>query len=330
MAIHIERRELIVALGSAAATAWPIVVRPQSALPTIGFLSSGSPRTFAKFLKAFQQGLLEQGFVEGKNLAIEYRWAEDQYDQLPSLAADLIQRRATVIAASPRAVDAAKALTATIPIVFLSGSDPVRIGLVASLNRPGGNLTGVSMLVQDITKKRFGLLHDLAPQASVGVLWDSTSTRADPEFALREVQAIARSLNVPIRVMGAATESEIDAAFATFAREGVSALFVVNGFFLFSMRDQLAVLARFHKMALSGEARDFVESGGLMSYGANVSDGYRQVGYYTGRVLKGEKPADLPVVQPTRFEFVINLKTANALGLTIPETLLATADKVIQ
>jgi putative ABC transport system substrate-binding protein len=326
----LRRRDFIALFGGAAA-AWPVTARAQQpAMPVIGFFFAGSPAGWASYAAAFRKGLQDTGFVEGQNLAIEYRWAEDQYDRLPALAADLIQRRVAVIAASPRAVNAAKALTATIPIVFFSGGDPVRTGLVASLNRPGGNLTGVTILASDITAKRFGLLHDLVPQASViGVFWDSTNN-IDPEFAVREVREAARSLGVPIRVIGAGTESEIEASFATFALERVDAVFVVNGFFFYSIRDRLAALAAQHRMPLSGELRGFVEAGGLTSYGPSDTDAMRQVGRYTGRILKGEKPADLPVMQPTKFEFVLNLKTAKAIGLTVPPSLLAIADDVIE
>jgi len=329
MATGIGRRHFISALGGAAAT-WPLAARAQQpAMPVIGFLSAGSAAAWAPLVAAFRQGLHETGFVAGHNVAIEYRFAEDQYDRLSELAADLIQRRVAVIAVSPRASDAAKALTATIPIVFMSGDDPVRHGFVASLNRPGGNLTGVTILASDLTAKRLGLLHEAAPQAGViGVLWDTTNPRA--EFAVQEAEVAARNIGVSIRVIGAGTESETEAAFATFAQEGVGAVFVVNGFFLFGLRERLAALAARHRMPLSGELHEFVEVGGLMSYGPSLADAFRQVGRYTGRILKGEKPADLPVLQPTKFELAINLKTAKALGLTIPQSLLAIADEVIE
>jgi putative ABC transport system substrate-binding protein len=323
-----KRREFITLLGGAAA--WPMPARAQqAAMPVIGFLTATSRDGYALSLAAFRQGLQETGFVEGKNVAIEYRFAEDRYDRLPTLAADLIQRHVTVIYADPRGVYAAKALTTTIPIVFLSGADPVRNGLVASLDRPGGNLTGVTILAADLTAKRFGLFHDLVPKAAViGVLSDTTNARA--EFAVQEVQVAARSIGVPIRVIGAGTESEIEAAFATFAQEGVAAVFANNGFFFFSLADRLAALAASHRMPLSGELRKFVEVGGLMSYGPDDKDALRQVGRYAGRILKGEKPSDLPVMQPTKFELVINLKTAKTLDLTVPPSLLAIADEVIE
>jgi putative ABC transport system substrate-binding protein len=300
-------------------------------MPVVGFLNAGSavrgpsPRSAA----AFRQGLQETGFVEGKNVAIEYRWAEDQYDRLPALAADLIERRVAVIAAGPRADAAAKAATASIPIVFMSGGDPVRQGLVASLSRPGGNRTGVSILASDLTRKRFGLFRDLVPQAAViGLLADSTNPRV--EFQLQEAQAAASSLAVPIRVMSAGSELEIEAAFAALAREGVSALFVVNGLLLYNLSDRLTALAARHRIALSGELRVFVEFGGLMYYGPNELESYRQVGRYTGRILKGEKPGDLPVMLPSKIDFVINLQNAKALGLEIPPAIISAADEVIE
>jgi putative ABC transport system substrate-binding protein len=324
-----KRRQFITLLGGAAA-AWPLAARAQrQAMPVIGFLNAASAAGYATYVAAFRDGLKDNGFIEDRNVAIEYRFAEDQYDRLPALAADLIARRVTVIAAGPRAVDAAKALTATIPIVFLAGSDPVRNGLVASLNRPGGNLTGVSILAGDINAKRFRLLHDLVPQAGViGVLWDTTNPTA--EFALREVQAAANSVGTQIEVVGAGTDAGIDAAFASFTRKGAGAVFVNNGFFFFGRRELLAMLATRYQMPLSGELRGFVEAGALTSYGPNDVDAFRQVGTYVGRILNGEKPADLPVLQPTKFEFMINLKTAKVIGLQVPPNVLAIADEVIE
>jgi putative ABC transport system substrate-binding protein len=323
-----RRREFITLVGGAA-TAWPLAAGAQlRAMPVIGFLHAGSPQPNAKVVAAFRNGLQENGFVEGRNVAIEYRFAEDRYDRLPALAADLIQRRVAVIAASPRASDAAKARTATIPIVFMSGGDPVKQGFVASLNRPGGNLTGVTILAQELTAKRFELLHELVPQVKViGVLWDSTN----PNLAstVQEAQAAGRSIGVQTLVLGAGAESEIDAVFATFARERVGAVFIVNGFLLFSLRDRLAALALRHGMALSGELRAFPEVGGLTSYGPSLEEAFRQVGRYSGRILKGEKPADLPVMQPTKFDFVVNLATAKAIGLALPPGVLALTDEVI-
>jgi ABC-type uncharacterized transport system substrate-binding protein len=321
-----SRRDFITLLGGAAA--WPLTARAQQpAMPVVGFFNAGSSATSAHRDAAFRQGLRETGFVEGRNVAIEYRWGEDQYDRLPQLAADLVQRRVAVIAASPRAVEAAKAATTTIPIVFMSGADPVRIGLVASLNRPGGNVTGVTILASDLTAKRFGLLHEAVPQASViGVLRES---RADP-FSIGEAEAAARQVGVSTRSMTADTEDQIEAAFVTFAREGVGALFVASSFLFVSVRDRVVELAARYQIPAIYDLREFPDVGGLMSNGPSESDAYRQVGRYTGRILKGDKPAELPVMLPTKFELVINLKTAKSLGLEIPPTLLARADEVIE
>jgi putative ABC transport system substrate-binding protein len=328
-----RRRELIAGLAGATVT-WPLRTKAQQvAIPVVGFFSAGSPtiRPWPEIMTAFSQGLEESGFVEGRNVAIEYRWAEDHYDRLPTLAAELVRRSVAVIAATPRAVLAAKAQTSTIPIVFLSGNDPVRVGLVASLSRPGGNLTGVTNFTGDLNGKRFGLFHEIVPQAEViGVLSDRTNPFAGS--ALQEVQAAARSLGVPIKVVSVGTNEEIETAFASFAKDGVAAVFLNNSF-LFSSTgesEHIAALGLRRQISLSGEGRTLAELGGLMSYGTNDAERYRQMGRYAGRILRGERPADLPVVLPTKFEFVINLKTAKALGLTIPETLLATADEVIQ
>jgi putative ABC transport system substrate-binding protein len=330
MAIHVQRRAFIGALGGAAT--WPLVARAQQgATPVVGFFSWGSPgrRPWTMHAAAFRQGLQEIGFVEGCNLTIEYAWAEDRDDRVPALAADLARRRAEVIAAGPRTIDAAKAAATTIPIVFMSGGDPVRVGLVASLNRPGGNLTGFRLLASDITTKRFSLLHDLVPQATViGVLSDPAAN--DLRFKVQEVQAAANSLGVPIEVIAAGTEGEVETAFATFARKGVTAVFVIASLFSYSRTDFFAARAAHHRIALSGELRVFVESGGFMSYGPSETEAFRGVGRYTGRILKGEKPADLPVQQPTKFEFVLNMKTAKALGLTVPYSMQMLADEVIE
>jgi putative ABC transport system substrate-binding protein len=278
---------------------------------------------------ALRQGLRDTGFIDGRNVTIEGRFADDRYERLPALAAELIGRRITIIAGDPRGAPAAQALTKTIPIVFMSGADPVRRGLVTRLDRPGGNLTGVTILASDLNAKRFGLFHDLVPHATfIGVLSDSTNPNAD--FVLQEVQAAARGLGVPIKVIAAGSESEIDAAFATFAREGASAVFCNNGFLFFSLRARLSELALRYRMALTGEAREFVNDGALMSYGPSIPDAYRKVGVYAGRILKGEKPGDLPVQLPTKFEFLINLKTAKAIGLTVPPDILTVADEVIE
>jgi ABC-type uncharacterized transport system substrate-binding protein len=321
-----KRRTFITLAGGAAA--WAVAARAQqTAVPVVGFFNAGSPATSSHRDAAFRQGLREIGFMEGKNLTTEYRWAEDQYDRLPALAADLVQRRVAVIAASPRAVDAAKAATTSIPIVFMSGADPVRSGLVASLNRPGGNLTGVTILASDLTAKRFEILHEVVPQASViGVLRDGRG----PAFADQEVEAAARQMGLSIRVMSANTENRIDAALSIFAREGAGALFVTSSFLFVSLRHRLAALAARNRIPAMYDLREFPDVGGLMSYGPSETDAYRQVGRYTGRILKGDKPTDLPVMLPTKFELVINAKTAKTLGLEVPPTLLARADEVIE
>ena len=328
---EMNRRAFIALLGGGAAT-WPLTTHAQQPpMRVVGFITAATRDDSAPYTAAFRDGLQEVGFVEGRNVAIEYRFADDHYDRLPALAADLIAHRVAVIAADPRGSLAVKALTQTIPIVFMSGADPVRLGLVVSLNRPGGNLTGVTILASELNAKRFGLFHDLVPQAApIGVLQDSTSPSPVREFILAEVQAAAQKLGVAVRVIPAGTEGEIAAAFETFAREGVSAVFATSSFFFFSRSDLLGELAISHRMALCGELRNNVDSGALMSYGPNVADAYHLVGVYTGRILNGEKPADLPVQQPTKFELAINLKTAKALGLTIPQPVVLLADEVIE
>jgi putative ABC transport system substrate-binding protein len=322
-----KRREFITLLGGAAA--WPLGASAQQpAMPVIGLLLPGSPAEWAHDVAALRQGLRETGFIEGQNLAIEYRWAESQFDRLPALAADLVQRRVAVIVAGPRADAAAKAATASIPVVFLSGSDPVRTGLVPSLNRPGGNLTGVTGLASDLSAKRFGLLHDLVPHATViGFLW---ATGPNSEFQLQEVRASAQGLGVQLRILNVGSEHEFDGAFATFAREGVRAVLVGSGLLFYNYRDRLIALAARHRIPTMYELREYAGEGGLLSYGSSTVESWRQIGAYAGRVLKGEKPADLPVLQPTKFELVINLKTAKALGLTVPPGVLAIADEVIE
>jgi putative ABC transport system substrate-binding protein len=326
----IGRRQFITLFGSAAAR--PLAARAQpAAMPVIGWLSAASPtvKPWPQLTAAFRQGLQDAGFVEGKNVTIEYRWAEYDDNRLPGLAGDLIQRRVAVIVATPRAHDVAKAMTSTIPIVFSSGSDPLRLGLVTSLNRPGGNLTGVTVFAGDLNGKRFGLLHDLVPRAAVmGILQDSTISAS--QFAVEGAQAAARSLGVQTRLIAAGNESEIEAAFAAFAREGVVALHTTNGPLLYGLHDRLARLAIRHRISASAEQRNFVEAGGLMSYGSHEPEALRNAGRYAGRILRGEKPGDLPVMLPTKFEFTINLKTAKALDLTIPAMLLASADEVIE
>jgi putative tryptophan/tyrosine transport system substrate-binding protein len=325
-----RRREFIGGLGSAAA--WPLAARAQQpALPVIGFVDSGSAEASAGYVAAFRKGLGETGYVEGQNVTVEYHWLEGQYDRLPALMADLVRRRVAVIAtpASFPASIAAKAATATIPIVFGVADDPVKLGLVASLARPGGNATGINSFSTEVVAKRLALLHELVPKAvRFAVLLNPGNANAEPN--LRDVQEAAQIIGLQIHVLNASTSGEIDAAFATLARERPDALFVAPDSFFTSRRVQIATLAARDRIAAAYANRDLVEVGGLMSYGTNPADRFRETGVYTGKILNGAKPADLPVLQPTKFEFVINLGTARALGLTIPETLLATADEVIQ
>jgi putative ABC transport system substrate-binding protein len=330
MAIHIRRRELIAAL--AGATTGSLAARAQQPpMPVIGFLSGRSPSEAAYALAAFHQGLNEGGYIEGQNVAIEYRWAEGQYDRLPALVADLVQRQVNVIAATgaTNSAVAAKAATTTIPIVFNSGDDPVKLGLVASLNRPGGNATGINFFVAQMEGKRFGLLHELVPTAAlVGVLLNPNNTPF--EFQLKDVQEAARSIGQQIHVLHASNEQDIHAAFRGFVRMQVQALLVGGDPFFNGRREQLVTLAAHYAIPAIYELREYVTAGGLMSYGTDLPDTYRQIGIYVARILKGEKPADLPVVQPTKFQFVINLKTAKELGLEVPPTLSARADEVIE
>ena len=328
----IKRREFIAGLGSAAA--WPVVARAQQpALPVVGFIHIGAADASPRDVAAFRKGLNETGYVEGQNVMVEYHLLENQSDSSPALIADLVRRRVAVIATSgTRAAIAAKAATSTIPIVFGVGDDPVKLGLVASLARPGGNATGFNTFAREVVGKRLGLLHELVPKAArFAVLLNPANANATiTEAILRDVQEAARTVGLQIHALNASTSREIDAAFATLARERPDALFVGPDAFFSNRRVQLANLAARDRIPAAYGNRDFVEAGGLMSYGINFADTFRQVGVYTGSILKGAKPADLPVVQSTKFEFLINLNTANALGLTIPETLLATADEVIQ
>jgi putative tryptophan/tyrosine transport system substrate-binding protein len=328
-----RRREFIAGLGGAAA-AWPLAARAQqSAIPVIGFLHSGQREIRRDQLPMFSKGLAESGYIEGRNVAVEYRWAEDQYDRLPGMVADLVRRKVSVIATpstTPAAL-AAKAATRDIPIVFLVGTDPVQIGLVASLNRPASNLTGVVILNVELAPKRLELLHDLVPTATlIGYL----SNPANPILAdteARLVQVAAGVLGVRVLTLNASTPNEIETAFQNLIQSGAHALLISSdAFFVISQRDQLIALAARHGIATIFDRKEDAAAGGLMSYGTDIADAWRLVGAYTGRILKGEKPAELPVQQSTRIETVINLKTAKALGLTIPETLLATADEVIQ
>jgi ABC-type uncharacterized transport system substrate-binding protein len=302
----------------------------QKAMPVIGFLANNSPGPNAPFAAAFRQGLSETGYVEGRNVAIEYRWAEGHYDRLPSLAADLVGRRVDVIAAAGTSgIKAAKRATSTIPIVFYGGGDLIAAGLVTSLARPGGNLTGISLMSTELNTKRFELLSDLVPRAKVIALLVNPNNTTT-ERTIRDVQGEARARGVQLHILKAGTEGEIDAAFATVAEIHAAGLVAGSDPFFNSRREQLVALAAHHAVPAIWEWRDFVVAGGLISYGINLATSSRQFGVYVGRILKGAKPADLPIEQPTRFELVINLKTAQALGLTVPPSILARADEVIE
>jgi ABC-type uncharacterized transport system substrate-binding protein len=325
-----RRREFVALLGSAAV--WPLEARAQqSAMPVIGYLSSFPAEINPKFTQAFRQGLNDGGFSEGRNVTIDYRWDEEgRYDRLPKMAADLVVRRVSVLFASPiPAALAAKAATATIPIVFAIGSDPVQTGLVDSLNRPGGNVTGATFLSVELGAKRLELLRDLVPKiVSIALLVNPNNPNAAVQT--KEMQAATSALGLQLNVVNAASQNEFDNAFATLSRERTDALVVSADPFFFSHRDQLAALALRHSMPAIYYAREFAVAGGLISYASSFADSFRQAATYVGRILKGEKPADLPVLQPTKFELVINAQTARMLGLEIPPTLLARADEVIE
>ena len=329
MATYIRRREFVVTLGSAAA-AWPLAARSQqAAMPVIGFLHSGSPEQYAHLMMAFRKGLSETGYVEGQNVAIEFRWAAGQDDRLPELAADLIRRRVAVIAtpASTSATLAAKAATTTIPVVFTTSGDPVALGLVASINRPGGNATGIIGLSVETMAKRLGLLRELVPQVARFV------ALVNPNSSLTEVMVKdlgASGDGLPVEILYAGTNLEIDVVFAQLVQKPGRALLVSPDPFFVNRRAQLVTLAARHALPVMYPVREFVDIGGLMSYGPNFANVVREAGIYTGRILKGEKPADLPVLQPTKLELVINLQTAKLLGLAVPATLLALADEVIE
>jgi putative ABC transport system substrate-binding protein len=325
-----NRRHFITLLGGGAA-AWPLAaLAQQAARPVIGYLGGESPELRAGTLRAFRQGLSEQGYVEGRNLAIEFRWAEGQNDRLPTLAADLVRRRVAVIVAggTPPAL-AAKAATSTIPILFDTGGDPVELGLVASLNRPGGNITGATSLNTEIAPKRLELLHELVPTARIVALLINPAN-PNGDALTRELQAAARTLGLELHVLNASTERDFDPAFATLAQVQAGGLVIATDGYLIGQSEQLAAQALRRRVPAIFAYHEFAAAGGLMSYGGSVTDQYRQVGVYTGRILRGEKPGDLPVQQVTKVELIINLKTAKALGLTVPITLLGRADEVIE
>jgi len=327
----VKRREFITLLGGAAA--WPFAARAQQpAMPVVGHLNPQSPDEQTGRLRAFRQGLKEAGYVEGENLAIEYRWAEGHFDRLPALAAELVRRQVSVIVATggPAPATVAKAATTTIPIVFLTSEDPVRLGLVASLARPGGNLTGINFLNTELAAKRLELLRQLVPGAARVAVLVNPANATTAETQLREAQAAARAMGLQVQVLNASTSREINSAFASLARERPDALFVGGDGFFLSRHVQMVNLASRYAVPATYAERPFAEAGGLMSYGTSVTDAWRQVGVYAGRVLKGAKPADLPVVQSSKFELVINAETARMLDLTIPSTLLSVADEVIE
>jgi putative ABC transport system substrate-binding protein len=327
---QMRRREFLGVLGGA--VTWPLAARAQQAMPVIGYLSSRSPADSAHIVAAFRQGLNESGFVDNQNVMIESRFAEGNFDRLPGLAVDLVRRQVNVLVATGGTVSVVKAkpvVPATIPIVFAMGGDPVQLGIVASLNRPGGNITGVSFLVNGLAAKEIELLHELVPRAAIiGVLVNPKDPNAESDA--REAQAAADTLGQKLVVVRASTESEIDLAFAALVQQRVAALFVDTEPFFTDQRVKIAALAARHALPAVYQLREFAAAGGLATYGTSITEANRHLGVYTGRILKGTKPADLPVLQSTRFELIINLKTAKALGLSVPPTLLAIADEVIE
>jgi putative ABC transport system substrate-binding protein len=329
--VGMRRRNFITLLGGAAAS-WPLKAGAQQpAMPVIAFLGSGSSDVvMAPRLRAFRQSLKDMGYVEGENVAIEFRWAGGQYDQLPALAAELVRRGAAVIVTTGLgSALAAKAATTTIPLVFVGADNPVQFGLVASLNRPGGNATGLNLLTSELTAKRLELVRQLLPRtAMVAIVINPNSPEVAPQLA--DVQSASRAVGQPIVVLNASNESDFDNAFASLVQHGADALLVTNDAFLFNRRDQVVALAARNAVPTIYDRREYAAAGGLISYGPNYVDAYRQAGIYAGRILKGEKPGDLPVIQSTKFELVINLKTAKALGLQIPDRVLALADEVIE
>ena len=325
------RRREFITLVAVAAAAWPVATQAQqAAMPVIGFLNSSAPETFTSLLASFRQGLSEGGYVEGQNVSIEYRWAEGAYERLPALATDLVRRKvAVIIAGAPPAVRAARAVTATIPIVFTSGGNPIELGFVSSLNQPSGNVTGVSILLNELGGKRLELLRELVPAAtSVGFL--ANPTRPSFQSEVKSAQQAAQALGVKLIVLNAGTETEIDTAFAEFSRQQIAALLVGADSFFQSRRDQIVSLANRLRIATMFSIREFVIAGGLVSYAPSLGEVYRQAGIYVAKILKGAKPADLPVLQPTKFDLVLNLKTAKALGLTVSSQMQLLADEVIE